>query len=198
MIDLPRATVAAAILSISAGAAADLSDLPAGTYALDKTHAYITFSYDHLGFSSPHVGFDRFDTTLTFNADDPTDSALNVVVDAASINSRVADFDDHLNGDDFFATGSHPTITFESTGITKTGDTTFDVTGDLTIKGITKPVTLAATINKAANHPMRKVPTIGISAETQLLRSEWDLGRYVPNVGDDVTISIEVELAKSE
>ena len=198
MTDFARTVIATAGLALAGTALADLADMPAGDYALDKTHAYITFSYDHLGFSSPHVGFDSFDTTLSFDAENPEASQLNVTIDAGSINSRVADFDDHLNGDKFFDTTAHPSITFVSTGISSTGDGTYDVTGDLTIKGITKPVTLAATINKAANHPMRKVPTIGISAETQVARSDWDLGLYAPNVGDEVTISIEVELAQAE
>lgn len=120
-----------------------------------------------------------------------------MVIDAASINSRVAKFDEHLNGDDFFDTANHPSISFDSTSVTKTGDNTFDVTGDLTIKGMTKPVTLAATINKAANHPMRKVPTIGISASTTLLRSDWGLGKFAPNVGDEVTIDIQVEMPQN-
>jgi len=68
------------------------------------------------------------------------------------------------------------------------------VTGDLTIKGVTKPVTLAATLNKAAMHPMRNVPTVGFSAETTIMRSEFGLDRYVPNVGDEVTIHITVEM----
>ena len=193
-----RTASALTCLAFAATATADLSDMPTGDYALDQTHAYITFSYDHLGFSSPHVGFDKLDATLKFNADDPESSSLSVVVDATSVNSRVADFDDHLNGADFFDTANHDEITFVASSITNTGENTFDVTGDLTIKGMTKPVTLAATINKAANHPMRRVPTIGVSATTTLLRSEWGLGKYAPNVGDEVSVTIEAELMQAE
>ena len=75
-----------------------------------------------------------------------------------------------------------------------TGENTFDVTGDLTILGTTKPVTLTTTINKAGNHPLRNVPTVGVSASTKLMRSEWGLGAYVPAVSDEVELSIEVEL----
>ncbi|MEM8982403.1 MAG: YceI family protein [Pseudomonadota bacterium] len=192
----PLATAAALAVSLSAHAA-DLSTLPAGDYELDKTHAYITFSYSHLGFSNPHVGFDVFDASLALNADDPEQSVVEVVIDATSINSRVAKFDEHLNGDDFFATAENPTITFTSTEIESTGEDTYDITGDLTIKGTTKPITLAATVNKAANHPMRRVPWVGMSATTTLLRSDFGLGRYAPNVGDEVTIDIEVEFAQA-
>ncbi|MEM1262036.1 MAG: YceI family protein [Pseudomonadota bacterium] len=194
----PLATTAVVLMTAVSANAADLTSLPAGEYTLDKTHAYITFSYNHLGFSKPHVGFDAFDATLTLDADDPEKSAVSVVIDATSVNSRVATFDEHLNGDDFFATAGNPTITFTSTEIEATGDDTYDITGDLTIKGITQAVTLAATINKAANHPMRRVPWIGMSASTTLLRSDWDLGRYAPNVGDEVSIDIEVEFAKAD
>ncbi|MEL7537725.1 MAG: YceI family protein [Pseudomonadota bacterium] len=197
MITIARTTIAATILSFAATASADMSEMPSGAYGLDKTHAYITFSYSHLGFSNPHVGFDNFDATLDLDSANPENSKINVVIDAASINSRVAKFDEHLNGDDFFDTANHPSISFDSTSVTKTGDNTFDVTGDLTIKGMTKPVTLAATINKAANHPMRKVPTIGISASTTLLRSDWGLGKFAPNVGDEVTIDIQVEMPQN-
>ena len=84
-----------------------------------------------------------------------------------------------------------------STGIEAIDEQRFNVTGDLTIKDITRPVTLEATINKAAQHPLREVPAIGISASAELLRSNWGLDGYVPAVSDEVTLSIEVELLKS-
>ena len=150
--------------------------VPSGTYELENTHGYITFSYSHLGFSTPHVGFNSFDVTLDANSEDPTQSKVQVTIDAASIDSRVDEFDKHLNGADYFDTANHPEITFTSTGLVATGDNTFDVTGDLTVKGVTKPLTLAATVNKAANHPMRGVPTIGLSATGTISRSEMGLG----------------------
>ncbi len=169
-------------------------DVPSGEYGLDKTHGYITFSYSHLGFSNPHVGFDRFEVVLDADAEDPSRSQLEVSVDAASINSRVAIFDEHLNGENYFDTANHPDITFESTAVTSTGENTFDVFGNLTIKGISKPVTLNATINKAANHPFLSVPTIGVTAIAQVLRSDWNLSRAIPMVSDEISIFIDVEL----
>lgn len=177
-------------------AAAATFPVPSGSYELENTHGYISFSYSHLGFSTPHIGFNSFDVALEADADNPAQSSVSVTIDATSIDSRVDEFDKHLNGKNFFDTAKHPQITFTSTKIVATGDTTFDVTGDLTIKGITKPVTLAATINKAADHPMRKVPTIGLSAEGTLSRSEWDLGRFAPAVGDEVTLLVTVEMIK--
>ena len=189
-----RAFWAAALIALPFSASADLSAVPSGKYTLDRSHGYITFTYSHLGFSNPRVGFNSFDTVLVLDSDIPENSTIEVTIDAASIDSRVAEFNEHLNSSDFFNTAEYPTITFKSTKVEDTGENTFDVTGDLTILGTTKPVTLTTTINRAANHPMLNVPTIGVSASTTLIRSEWGLGAYVPAVSDDVELSIEVEL----
>jgi polyisoprenoid-binding protein YceI len=185
---------AAVLLALPLSVSADLSEVPSGKYALDSAHGYITFTYSHLGFSNPRVGFNRFDTVLVLDSGNPENSTVEVTIDASSIDSRVAEFNEHLNSSDFFNTAEHPTITFRSTKVEATGESTFDVTGDLTMLGTTKPVTLATTINKAANHPLREVPTVGVSASAKLLRSEWGLGAYVPAVSDEVELSIEVEL----
>lgn len=194
MCNLIRSFCAATLLALPFSVSADLSDVPSGKYTLDSSHGYITFTYSHLGFSNPRVGFNSFDTELELDSSNPANSAVEVTIDASSIDSRVAEFNDHLNGSDFFNTAEFPTITFKSTKVEATGENTFDVTGDLTILGTTKPVTLATTINKAANHPMRDVPTVGLSASAKLMRSEWGLGAYVPAVSDEVELSIEVEL----
>jgi len=195
---IARSVFATVLLGISGSAFAGLGDVPSGQYGLDKSHGYITFSYSHLGFSNPHIGFKSFEVDLNLDNENPENSTVNVTIDATSIDSRLDDFNGHLNGSNFFDTANHPTITFASTAIELTGEDTMNVTGDLTIKGTTKPVVLAATINKAADHPMRKTPWIGVSAETKVSRSDWGLSRAVPNVGDEVTIYISVELPNSE
>lgn len=194
MRNLVRSFCTTMLLALPFSALADLSDVPSGKYTLDSSHGYITFTYSHLGFSNPRVGFNRFETELELDSSNPENSTIEVSIDASSIDSRVAEFNDHLNGSDFFNTSEYPTITFKSTNIEATGENTFNVAGDLTILGTTKAVTLAATINKAANHPMRNVPTVGVSATAKLIRSEWGLGAYVPAVSDEVELSIEVEL----
>lgn len=176
---------------------AELSDVPSGAYTLDNTHGYITFTYTHLGFSNPRVGFNAFDTVLELDNQDPEQSSVRVEIDAKSIDSRVPVFNEHLNSADWFNTAEYPSISFRSTSIAATGTDRFAVTGDLTIMGTTKSVTLDATINKAAEHPLREVPAIGISASAEILRSDWGLDGYVPAVSDEVTLSIEVELLKS-
>ena len=183
-------------LGLSTAVSAGSFGVPSGSYVLEDTHGYITFTYSHLGFSTPHITFDQFDVALTADSDKPQRSQVEVTIDASSINSRVAEFDEHLNGADYFDTSKYPKITFASTSVTSTGDNTFDVVGDLTIKGATQAVTLQATINKAANHPMRKVPTIGMSATGTVSRTAMGLGKFVPAVGDEVTLFITAELIK--
>ncbi len=190
---LIRSTLAASALALTVAANADIT-VPSGKYTLEKTHGYITFTYSHLGFSNPQVGFDSFDVDLDLDAADPASSALNVTVDATSVNSRVDVFDEHLNDDKLFNTDEFPSITFTSTGMEALGDDKFKVMGDLTIKGITKPVVLDASINKTGNNPFSKKPTVGVSASATVMRSEWDMGYATPAVSDEVTISIEVEL----
>lgn len=194
MRNLTRSLFATLLAALPLGAAADLANVPSGKYALDSSHGYITFTYSHLGFSNPRVGFNSFDTLLELDNEKPENSKVEVTIDATSIDSRVAEFNEHLNGADFFNTAEHPTITFKSTKVEATGDNTFDVTGDLTILGKTRPVTLATTINKAGNHSLQNVPAVGVSASTRLMRSAWGLDAYVPAVGDEVELSIEVEL----
>lgn len=174
--------------------AGPLDAVPAGTYKVESTHAYINFSYTHLGFSRPVVGFNEFDVTLELNQEDISASALKVEIDVASIDSRVEEFNGHLTSADWFDAATFPGITFVATNIEMTGDNTMAVTGDLTIKGITKPVTLKAKVNKAGPHPFNKKPTIGISAAGTLKRSDWDLGKYAPAVTDEVMLNIQVEL----
>lgn len=179
------------------GEAAELA-VPSGKYALDKTHGYITFTYSHLGYSHPTVRFNDFAVDLTLDSANPENSKVAVTIQAASIDSQVAEFDGHLKNADFFDVGKFPTITFVSTGLKSTGEKTGTMTGDLTIKGVTKPVTLDVTLNNAGNHPMRQKPAMGFSGKTTVKRSEWGLNRAVPFVSDEVTISIEVETFKAD
>jgi len=191
---IARTAFAVTLFGLALNASAELADMPSGDYSLDKSHGYITYTYSHLGFSTPHVGFRSFDLDLALDSENPENSEVNVIIDATSIDSRVDAFNGHLNGPNFFDTANYPTITFKSTSIEMLEDDKLKVTGDLTIKGITKPVTLDTTILKAANHPMRKIPTIGIEAEAKVSRSDWGLTRSVPNVGDEISIFISAEL----
>ena len=173
-----------------------LAALPAGTYRLEPTHAYITMSYSHLGFSNPILRFTEFDATAELNPEDPAASTLSVTIDPASIDSAVGKFDEHLKSPDMFDVESHPEITFVATDIALQDGSTGTLTGDLTMKGITKPVTLDVTLNGAGEHPMNGADTFGISATGTLDRSEWDLGYAAPNVGEQVDLRIEAEFQR--
>ncbi|MEM8982324.1 MAG: YceI family protein [Pseudomonadota bacterium] len=174
-----------------------LTEMPAGAYDLDKTHAYISFSYSHLGFSNPLLGFTEFDVETDIATANPSDSSIAVTIAADSIYSRVAKFDDHLKSEDLFDTSNYPQITFTADSVAIDGSD-FTMTGPLTIKGIANEVTFTGAINKAADHPMRKVPTLGVSASATVNRSDWGLTLAVPAVGDAVTIDVEFELTKRE
>ncbi len=168
-------------------------DVPSGTYEMDKTHAYILFSYSHLGLSFPVVRFNDFDVDLNFDAQDPSKSSLMVTIEAASVDSGVEKLDDHLKSADFFDAAAYPRMTFKATSIEVTGENTGRVMGDLTIKEVSKPVTLDVTLNKAFQHPMKNKPALGFSATGRLKRSDWGLDKYVPVVSDEVTLRIEAE-----
>ena len=175
------------------GDADPLAELPAGEYVLEKTHAYLTFSYSHGGYSNPILSFQEFDATATVNPDDPEASSLRVTIDPASIDSAVEAFDEHLTGPDMFDVETYPEITFASTGLTMDGPDTGQLTGELTMKGVTKPLTLDVTLNAAGVNRSGN-PAFGISATGTLDRSEWDLGYAAPMVGTEVDLRIEAEL----
>ena len=183
----------AALLGFAVNVSAELSDLPSGDYGLDRNHAYITFTFDHYGYSLPLVGFNSFDASLTLDSDNPDNSSVNVVIDAASIDSRVKGLDEMFKSDTFFDTENFPEITFKSTSFSRTGDSTFDVVGDLTVRDITNSVTLAATIRQAAIHPRRKIPAIGMVAEATISRSAWGMTYDSPGVLDEIYIQITAE-----
>lgn len=182
-----------------AEAAVDLKGAPTGSYVTEAGHRYITFSYLHQGLSRPWLRWRDWKGDLSWNAEDPTKSSVNVTINTLSIDTGVDAFDQHMQSADLFDTAKFPAATFKSTSVQRTGPNTGKITGDLTIKGVTKPVTLDARINAARFAPDRRTPTtgkykLGFSATTKLKRSEWNMGYAVPFVGDDVDIVIEAEL----
>lgn len=177
--------------------AADLSAVPSGNYEVDPTHAYINFQYNHLGLSNPTLSFDDFSVDLNLDNADPSKSTVNVTIDPASIITGSEIWKDHLTGGDWFDVANHPEITFSSTSMEAAGDGAYKVSGDLTIKGETSPVDLNVTINAAMNHPMSGKPVIGMDASGDLLRSSFGLDRFAPNVSDEISLNISVELLHS-
>jgi len=190
---------ASAAFAISTSVLADdgLTSAPAGVYEIDNAHAYIVFSYDHQGFSAPMLRFTTFDSTINLDPEDVSKSVVTTTIPVAEIDSGVEVFDGHLTSADWFDAETYPTISFKSTSIETSGDETGRITGDLTVRDVTKPVVLDVVFNKLGETRDGR-PKIGFSGETTIKRSEFGLGKYVPYVGDDVTIRIETEYEKSE
>ena len=189
----------AASFSIAATAVAQ-DGAPSGTYVLDRTHASIIWKVSHLGLSNYAGRFASFDATLSYDADNPEASSVTVEINPLSVRTdypfpEKTDFDAKLGkGEDWFNAGAFPVITFTSTKLEQTGPTTGKMTGDLTMLGVTKPVTLDVTMNGSlAEHPMNKKPAIGFSATGEIKRSDWGFSTYVPMIGDTVTLQIEAE-----
>jgi len=122
-----------------------------------------------------------------------TKSTVEVTLPLSGLNSFTAKFDEHLRSADFFDAAKFPTATFKSTKVEAAGTNKLTVTGDLTVKGVTKPVVLDVTVNGAGEHPMAKVPAVGFDATATLKRSDFGMGAYVPNVGDEIKVRITTE-----
>jgi polyisoprenoid-binding protein YceI len=171
----------------------DASATPAGVYKTDPKHAYIAFSYDHQGYSHPIIRWGEWSADLNWNPAAPEKSSVAATINVASVDTGVAQLDQHMQSADMFDAATYPTITFKSTGLTLAGGSSATMTGDLTIKDVTKPVTLNVTINKAADDAFAKGYKLGFSAKGALKRSDFGVDLYVPMVGDDVSITIEAE-----
>lgn len=180
-----------AILAVLAASAAGAQATPV-TYVIDNSHTYPHFTYNHLGFSNQTHKFDRTSGTVVLDRAAKI-GMVDVTIDASSVNTGYALFDEHLVGEDFFDTVRYPTITFKSSRMTFDGDRPMTLTGDLTIKGVTKPVTLAVTHFHCMPHPMLKVAACGANAVSRIRRSEFNLGKNVPLVSDEVTLTLAIE-----
>ncbi len=179
----------AAVLA-SASAAAFAAPL---TYKIDANHTSVVASWSHFGFANPIANFGQVDGFITYDPANVGTSKVEVTIPLAGLDSHVADFDAHLRSADFFDAEKYPTITFKSTKVEAAGDNKLRVFGDLTIKGVTKPVVLDTTINKIGDHPMAKRAAAGFDATTTVKRSDFGVDKYAPNVSDNVTLRITTE-----
>ncbi|MCV6597308.1 MAG: YceI family protein [Mangrovicoccus sp.] len=170
-------------------------------YTLDASHSQIIFSYNHLGFSTTYGMFSGFEGEIMFDQAAPENSSVSVSMPVTDMFTGWEKRDAHFMADDFFAAGSDEAkdlVTFTSTAIEVTGESTANITGDLTLNGVTKPVTLAATLNKAAEHPMAKAPWAGFDATATLLRSDFGVDKFAPFVSDEVELLISIEAQRAE
>jgi polyisoprenoid-binding protein YceI len=176
---------------------AEVAALPEGAYRLDPDHAAILFKIDHLGFSKLVGRFERFDATLDFDPQAPEDSRLVVTIDPASISLGRPAFDADLRGSSWLDVERYPEARFESRAITIIGERTGTVSGDLTLHGVTAPVTLAVTFNGGGSSLLTGAYTLGFAASGNLLRSTYGLGAYAPAIGDEVILEIHAEFART-
>lgn len=165
------------------------------TYIIEGSHTMPRFEYSHFGYSTQVSRFDKTSGTIILDRAAKSGS-VDVVIDASSVNTGFPLFNKHIQEEDFFDTAKYPSITFKSNSLKFDGDKLASVDGDLTIKGVTKPVTLTVTSFHCMPHPMRKKDACGANATTKIKRSEFHAGKYAPNVSDEVTLTIPVEAVK--
>ncbi len=171
------------------------------TYKFDPNHTEVVFSYRHLGMSRSYVQFNKIGGEVKMDKSAPEKSSVNVTIDAASVNTGLDVFDQHLKDKNFFDVAKYPDITFKSTKVEKTGSKTYKIMGNLTIKGKTRPVTLDMTHIVDQAHPLgafnpkyKDVYVAAFSAKTTIKRSEFGMGQYAPATSDEVEIIIETEM----
>jgi polyisoprenoid-binding protein YceI len=165
------------------------------TFVIDPSHTFARFSYNHLGYSTQLSRFNKTSGKVGFDSTAKS-GTVDVVIDMKSVDTGFATFDEHIQGEDFFDTAKFPTASFKSTAVRFEGDKPVAVDGNLTLKGVTRPVTLTVTSFQHMPHPMLKKDAIGANASATLKRSDFNAGKYAPYVGDEVTISIAIEAVK--
>ncbi len=184
--------LAATALSAPAFAQAsrDTAAVQAGTYNVDPDHTQVNWAVSHLGFSVYHGRFDKVSGTLTVDPKAPANDKLDVTIDAASIDTPSAKLTGELAGDKWFDAKQFPSITFKSTKVVASGKDHAKVTGDLTLHGVTKPVTLDVAFLGAGPNPFFKVYTLGFQASGTIKRSDFGVTTYAPAIGDETTLTL--------
>ena len=170
----------------------------ADKYAFDVPgrHYYAGFQISHLGFSIMHGRFDDMDGTIEYDPANPAASKVSVTIQSGSVNTNHKKRDAHLASPDFFNAGEFPEITFVSTKVEPGSNGTAKVTGDLTIVGITKSVTLDARMINVGPHPFNKAPIAAWSARGTIKRSDFGIKYGLPVIGDEVTLLLDIEALK--
>jgi len=174
------------------GAALSVQAAPV-TYQLDPSHTMVLFSWNHFGYSHPTADIGISTGTLVYDAQNPARSSVDVSMPMSLLDTHVPALDKHLKEADFFNAEKYPVITFKSTSVQPVDATHFKVTGNLTVHGVTHPVTLDATLNKVGPHPMSKAQSIGFDATGTLKRKDFGVGAYVPMVSDEIQLHITTE-----
>lgn len=193
-------------LLLAAPAAAQNADAPStdptqvrpGAYVLDPAHGKITWSLSHLGFSTYYGQITDVAGQAVLDPKEPAKSRLSVTVGIDSVSGLNPKLDAHLKTPDFFDTQKFPTATFTATAVEPTSPTTARILGDLTLKGVTKPIALDATFNQAGISPVDKKYTVGFDGRAVIKRSEFGINAFLPILGDEVTLRLEGEFKAAQ
>jgi polyisoprenoid-binding protein YceI len=171
----------------------------ATTYTLETNYTQVLFRWDHLGFSNPGAQLAQGTGRLEFDAMNPAMSRVEVTFPLSTLATGVPDLDEHLKSEDFFEIAKYPTAVFVSTNIELgMGAGKFKVTGNLSLHGITRPVLLEATLLKTGNNARTGVASVGFNATGTIMRSDFGLGAFVPQVGDAVRIQVTTQGAEAK
>jgi polyisoprenoid-binding protein YceI len=178
-------------IALAAVLAVACTPLYATSYILEPQHTEGVIRWSHLGFSNPTAQFTLVEGSLDFDPADPTRSSVVATIKLANLSSGVPDLDDNFHSVDFFDVARYPTATFKSTSVERgSSPDQLKVTGNLSLHGVTRPITLDVTINKVGVNIRSNLPSVGFEATTTIKRSDFGLGLYVPQVSDDVSIHI--------
>ncbi len=191
---------AVALTSVSAAAIAQAdgfirnpAQVQSGTYVLDPAHGKITWSMDHMGFSTYVGQFTDVSATLKLDARNPSASKLQAEVKTDSVGSLNSALDNHLKTADFLDTAKHPTAGFQATSIRLVDADSAEISGNLTLRGVTKPIVILADFNQAGINPVDKKYSVGFDGHARIKRSDFGINYGVPVLGDDVTLHFEAE-----
>jgi len=183
-------------LLLTALAALPASALLANSYTVDPGHTYVSFAINHLGFSTMRGQFDKQSGSLEYAPDTKT-ASVTIEIEASSIDTGHAKRDEHLTSPDFLNAVENPTITFKSTKTGWSGNKLTSVTGDLTILGVSKPVTLKVNSIVCGQHPFNKKELCGFDAEASIKRSDFGVNYGIPAIGEVMDLNIELEAYKN-
>ena len=196
-------TTVALIAAVSAPAVAqvasvDASKVEAGVYNIEPEHSRVTFGVSHMGFTKYYGEFRNASGMLTLDPKKPDSSSVDVKIPTGSVMVPNAKLKEELDGDQWLDAAKYPDITFKSTKVAKTGADTAKVTGEFTLHGVTKPLTLNVKFNGAGTNPLDKNYTSGFEATGMIKRSDFGVKTYVPLIGDDVDIMISAAFEKAK
>ena len=194
-------SMGAALALLGPGAAPALADV----WVIDKNTTVVHFNYDHLGLSRQSGRFKDIEGRLEFSPTEPERGAVDITIKAFAVSTGVSELDRLLRSSDFLDTSRHPTIRFRSVGVKPGGDRAGEVDGELTLMGVTWPVTLTVRWNYTGEYPLASINPAyagkwvsGFSAATSIERSRWGIKRGIPLISDTIEIRIEAEFIKAD